>query len=646
MQDGEKGSWLPPQHSRWWIWAVVSGGLAWTLLMAVWQHGLWYSLKAGVACFTVALALLLRRPLLQWLWRYRCFLAVPACLFAWIWLAGSYSYARDLAVILVATLVSIRIFFRGGTLVGILGSRPRVRTWFQVFWLTLAWTLVSIADRVAEDGAVVKRGAVVAPAAMPDKWKGLRVGLSLSGGGYRAAVVHAGVLFELGKLGVPVTNLSSVSGGSLIGAFVAAGGSPEDFAQAVDAGRFRLARDLTWIWNIARLATPFQVPVADIKLWPFGSFSRLDVQAELVDRVLLGGTTDRAASVASGPTLIVNSTDLRYGLSVGFSQGGLLLAGPVVNALVVQSHINKQDVDLFPAYFRYGQALRTVELPRLAERVAISGAFPGAFPTTPIDLELSPTSQVIRLSLALADGGVRDNLGINSLLLADLLARIQQDSARKEKQAWKNDPIDPGWKLDLLLSSNGGQALQTARELSSVASVVRAIELNGLETGPVRLLPGGEKPPIIMLSENATLAFLPDMIVLGRSPDDFKNRPEFFLGNAILDDKGLVALAEIADDQSIVRSIATKFHEAGDQVSGDCRDAISTPYACHRRDLVRAVGDDIWRAYMAFREKPTLDDSFTSEEVRKIFRFGRYLVRMKAKEIVEALDKAQDPRHP
>jgi predicted acylesterase/phospholipase RssA len=565
---------------------------------------------------------------------------------AWIWLAGSYSYARDLAVILVATLVSIRIFSRGRSLVSILGSPPRAQIWFQVFWLILAWTLVSIADRVGESGVLAKRGAVVAPAAMPDRWKGLRVGLSLSGGGYRAAVVHAGVLFELGKLGVPVTNLSSVSGGSLIGAFVAAGGSPEDFAQAVDAGRFRLARDLTWIWNVARLATPVQVPLADIKLWPFGSFSRLDVQAELIDRVLLSGFSDRTASAESGPALIVNSTDLRYGFSVGFSNSGLLLAGPVVNALVVQSHINKQDVDLFPAYFRYGQSLRTVSLPRLAERVAISGAFPGAFPTTPIDLELLPTSQVFHLSLALADGGVRDNLGINSLLLADLLARIQQDPARNEKQAWKNDPIDPGWKLDLLLSSNGGQALQTASELSSLASVVRAIELNGLETGPVRLLPGGEKPSIIMLSDNATLAFSPDMIVLGNSPDDFKKRPESFIGHTTVDDKGLVALAEIADDQSIVRSIATTFREAGDQGSVDCKDAISTPYACRRRDLVRAVGDDIWRAYVAFREKPTLDDSFTSEEVHKIFRFGRYLVRMRAKEVVEALDKAQRLRDP
>ena len=52
---------------------------------------------------------------------------------------------------------------------------------------------------------------------------GKKIGLALSGGGYRAAAYHIGALRALHKLGVldKVDVISSVSGGSIIAAYYA-----------------------------------------------------------------------------------------------------------------------------------------------------------------------------------------------------------------------------------------------------------------------------------------------------------------------------------------------------------------------------------------------------------------------------------------
>ena len=54
----------------------------------------------------------------------------------------------------------------------------------------------------------------------------LRVAVTLSGGGYRAAVSHAGLLAGLDAHCVPVHVLSTVSGGSIAGAAYALGVPP------------------------------------------------------------------------------------------------------------------------------------------------------------------------------------------------------------------------------------------------------------------------------------------------------------------------------------------------------------------------------------------------------------------------------------
>ncbi|MEZ5901255.1 MAG: hypothetical protein R3D51_17375 [Hyphomicrobiaceae bacterium] len=152
----------------------------------------------------------------MWLWFHRVWLTVPALLVLWIYAAGSYSYWHDLLAILTATALTFLVFAPPPRLTSF--HLAPSRRWFQTAWLLLSWTLVSMADFVSEGCALPKNGHVVAPEKMPDAWKDIRVGLALSGGGYRAALVHVGVMEELAILGVPVTHLSTVSGGSIIGA--------------------------------------------------------------------------------------------------------------------------------------------------------------------------------------------------------------------------------------------------------------------------------------------------------------------------------------------------------------------------------------------------------------------------------------------
>ncbi len=51
----------------------------------------------------------------------------------------------------------------------------------------------------------------------------MKIGLALSGGGFRASIFHLGVIRRLEELGImkDVSVLSTVSGGSIIGAYYA-----------------------------------------------------------------------------------------------------------------------------------------------------------------------------------------------------------------------------------------------------------------------------------------------------------------------------------------------------------------------------------------------------------------------------------------
>jgi len=224
--------------------------------------------------------------------------------------------------------------------------------------------------------------------------------LCLSGGGYRAMVFHAGVLWRLNEAGLLGTlkRISSVSGGSITSGI------------------------LGMNWNAMGL-TP-QSPIA-----PAGKFSEYfigplrKVASETIDEgAILGGLflpgtisdhlTDKYDSLAfHGKTLQDLPDDA---------------VGPrfVINATNVQSGVLMRFSKPYMADYRVGQILKPT-LP-LARVVAASSAFPPILSPCEIDLskygmKFEPTDGTEDLhmdpyttKLILTDGGVYDNLGLET----------------------------------------------------------------------------------------------------------------------------------------------------------------------------------------------------------------------------------------
>jgi hypothetical protein len=229
--------------------------------------------------------------------------------------------------------------------------------------------------------------------------------------------------------------------------------------------------------------------------------------------------------------------------------------------------------------------------------------------------------------------------------MMEFAARTAQE---RTEHGWSGDPVDPRWRLHLILVSDGGKALQAPNELSALGSVFRAIDLNGLETGPLRPIPNDDKPPTQMLSYLSSLTFSPDLIVMGKTMDDFRDHPGIFFAD--VDDDTLLSLTELVPDKAAARQAVEGFRKAQAEPKRDpnnrsknCVTGNPDPvvlFACARANVERLVGADIWRAMNVFRETPTLDDSFSTDQADAIFRFGQYLVRLKWPCIHQKLNEA------
>ena len=222
---------------------------------------------------------------------------------------------------------------------------------------------------------------------------GTLVAVALSGGGYRAAVTHAGLLAGLDAQCVPVHIVSSVSGGSIIGAAYALGVPPAEFAG-------RLARRKPGLVTAAlRMRTVL------LDLWCPG-VNITEIYREHFQAAFYGATT--LADLPETPLLLVNATD---------PEADILQAREV--------------------FFR-GRAPRLAldgrgldQHVRVADAVAASGAFPGAFRPKSIrwpaadDTTRAATSVKDRKFL---DGGIIDNFGVEGLrrflTIADVDGRL------------------------------------------------------------------------------------------------------------------------------------------------------------------------------------------------------------------------------
>ncbi|MHC4769430.1 MAG: patatin-like phospholipase family protein, partial [Planctomycetota bacterium] len=138
-----------------------------------------------------------------------------------------------------------------------------------------------------------------------DAWESegsLRVAVALSGGGYRAAVVPAGILSGLDGAGVPISYLSTVSGGSIVGGAYALGWSPDELCDHLKKNRPGLTNDLVNFYPV-------------FKQFLFPRYNSGDTYSAHFNRVYFH---DHQLQDTGPPLLILNTTRYHDGVRKAF----------------------------------------------------------------------------------------------------------------------------------------------------------------------------------------------------------------------------------------------------------------------------------------------------------------------------------------
>ena len=202
-----------------------------------------------------------------------------------------------------------------------------------------------------------------------------RIGLALSGGGFRATAFHLGVFKELKARSLlwKIDLLSCVSGGSIAGAFLAKNWGDDAALDRLET--YLRTTSIAVSSVVAGLLDPFE--------------SRLDKLADTYDRDLFHGAT--LDQLNAGPRLYLNATNLASGNLFFF------VTGENKGSEMGEHELGTRPAGGFP----------------LARAVAASSAFPPVFPPmklTKTDYDVPGVDYI-----TLTDGGVYDNLGANPL---------------------------------------------------------------------------------------------------------------------------------------------------------------------------------------------------------------------------------------
>lgn len=225
----------------------------------------------------------------------------------------------------------------------------------------------------------------------------------MSGGGFRASLFHLGVLKRLAELGwlKRVDALSTVSGGSIIGAFLVIrwqrwideGADGAAFDRIILNPFVQMLRTRNFLLEWMKGA--YQWPVR--KLY-HREFTRTTAAAELLDKWFFNGLT--CMQLPERPLLVLNSTSLQSIRAWRFTRHGL-----------GDSRIG------------YSEWTDGVSLP-LSTAVCASASFPPVFPPMRIRKDRYSFSGSIYGETALphfefaalTDGGVYDNSGMEALI--------------------------------------------------------------------------------------------------------------------------------------------------------------------------------------------------------------------------------------
>jgi len=302
---------------------------------------------------------------------------------------------------------------------------------------------------------------------------GAKLGLCLSGGGFRAALFHIGTLAALAerRLLHRVEVLSTVSGGSIIGAFFylkvkqllegrrprCPEPRPEHYLDIVQEIEVEFLKAVQKNMRLRLVLNPYKTA----RMLLEEEYSRSDRLSELlseflyspislVDRLALkdinivpAGSGPKPSAIAFNaapendckiPILTINSTCLNTGHPFHFT-------GAWVGEPARSHYAREQNSNVVLPQMRFdgtyqnepgkpitdAQKTKLAQL-ALADAVAASAAVPGIFPPLPVH-DLYFNSQGQEIVLELSDGGVYDNLGIDALLNAQCSHVIISDAS-------------------------------------------------------------------------------------------------------------------------------------------------------------------------------------------------------------------------
>ena len=288
-----------------------------------------------------------------------------------------------------------------------------------------------------------------------------KVGLALSGGGFRASFFHIGVLAKLAELGVLpfVEVLSCVSGGSIVGAHYylelrkllgtrtdadltardyvdVVWRIHEEFLKGVQRNiRTRILAELTT--SLQMIARPHYTRTRRLgELYEKLLYSRVDDGESDAPRWLSALYIQPPAATGFNPKwdnwrrankvpmLVLNATTLNTGHNWQFTASWM---GEPPSALESEIDANGRLRRMYyeeaPHPYRYAPGSRLERGVRLGHAVAASSCVPGLF--EPLSLPRLYPGRVVRL----VDGGVYDNQGVSSLLEQDCTVVLVSDAS-------------------------------------------------------------------------------------------------------------------------------------------------------------------------------------------------------------------------
>lgn len=339
-----------------------------------------------------------------------------------------------------------------------------------------------------------------------------KIGLALSGGGFRASLFHIGVLARLAEMDIlkHVHVLSTVSGGSIIGAYYylkikeLLEGRRKDLTGRngqIDRDCYvaivrEIEKDfLDGVQNNLR-AQLLADPLSNGKMVVDDEYSRSDRMGDLYDKffyrsVVKGSTQDPILLmdlkiIPEGvkeddfnpfaynqhaefkvPVLTINATSLNTGNSWHFTSSWIGESEPIyaINTNTVLKFLRLDstypaDPEFAPKGTETQTNLRKSKFKqiRLADAVAASASVPGVFKPLSIH-DLYWNSRGEEIIVQLVDGGVFDNQGIDTLAKADCDYVICSDGSGQIE-----DEVDPVTKLVAVVNRSNSILMKRVRE--------------------------------------------------------------------------------------------------------------------------------------------------------------------------------------